>query len=73
MLEYYIKTIDPRSHIGVCEIISLMGVEILEDGFGGADDEYYGFFKVISDTDAFDVFSDLPDVHIDFPSHKVIR
>lgn len=73
MLEYYIKTIDPRSHIGVCEIISLMGIEILEDGFGGPDDEYYGFFKLFSDADSFDVFSDLPDITIDFPTNKVIR
>lgn len=73
MLEYYIKTIDPRSHIGVCEIISLMGIEILEDGFGDSTDDYYGIFKVFSDTDALDILSDLPDVQIDFPRERVIR
>ena len=73
MLEYYIKTIDPRSHIAVCEIISLMGIEILEDGFGGSDDEYYGIFKLMSDPDGFDVFVELPDITIDFPPTKVVR
>ncbi len=73
MLEYYIKTIDPRSHIGVCEIISLMGIEILEDEFGGPDDGYYGIFKILSDSDAFDVFADLPDIIIDFPRDKTLR
>jgi hypothetical protein len=73
MLEYYIKTIDPRSHIGVCEIISLMGIKILEDGFGGKDDEYYGIFKLMSDSEGFDVFVELPDITIDFPPSKVVR
>ena len=73
MLEYYIKTIDPRSHIGVCEIISLMGIEILEDGFGGLDDDYYGIFKLVSDTDGFDVFVELPDIIIDIPQNKLVR
>jgi hypothetical protein len=73
LLEYYIKTIDPRSHIGVCEIISLMGIEILEDEFCGPDDEYYGIFKVLSDSDAFDVFVDLPDITIDFPRNRTLR
>lgn len=73
MLEYYIKTIDPRSHIGVCEIISLMGIKILDDGFGSPTDDYYGIFKLSSDTDTFDVFLDLPDITIDFPKNKTVR
>lgn len=64
---------DPRSHIGVCEIISLMGIKILDDGFGGSDDEYYGIFKVISGTDGFDIFIELPDVVIDIPKNNVLR
>ena len=50
-----------------------MGIEILEDGFGGADDEYYGIFKLMSDSDGFDVFADLPDITIDFPTNRIIR
>jgi hypothetical protein len=73
LLEYYIKTTDPRSHIGVCEIISLMGIEILEDGFGGATDDYYGVFKLLSDTEGFDVFVELPDIVIYFPKNKITR
>ena len=50
-----------------------MGIEILEDGFGGPEDDYYGFFKLFSDTDSFDVFSDLPDIEIEFPTDRIIR
>lgn len=64
---------DPRSHIGVCEIISLMGIKILEDGFGESADEYYGIFKVISDTDGFDTFVELPDIVIDIPENRMLR
>jgi len=73
LLEYYIKTMDPRSHIGVCEIISLMGIKIISDSFGESSDEYYGIFRVISDSDAFDIFTELPDVVIDIPENKVLR
>lgn len=50
-----------------------MGIKILEDGFGGKDDEYYGIFKLMSDSEGFDVFVDLPDITIDFPPSKVVR
>lgn len=50
-----------------------MGIEILEDSFGGPDDDYYGIFKLISDTEGFDVFVELPDIIIDFPTDRVIR
>ena len=50
-----------------------MGIEILEDEFCGPDDEYYGIFKVLSDSDAFDVFVDLPDITIDFPRNRTLR
>ncbi len=50
-----------------------MGIKILEDGFGGNDDEYYGIFKLMSDSEGFDVFVEMPDIIIDFPPEKVIR
>lgn len=50
-----------------------MGIEILEDGFGESNDEYYGIFKVISGTDGFDILVDLPDIVIDIPKNNVLR
>jgi hypothetical protein len=50
-----------------------MGIKILSDSFGESSDGYYGIFKVISDSDAFDIFTELPDVVIDIPENKVLR
>jgi hypothetical protein len=59
---YEIKTYNPKSHMGVCEIILLMGISIIRDSIGEHDDEYYGFFRLESDTEGFEIFSELPDI-----------
>ena len=73
MLEFYIKTADPKSHIQACEIISLMGAEILEDEFGNGDDSYYGFFHVNASEECFEVFGDFQEITLEIPPNKMIR
>jgi hypothetical protein len=74
LLEYYVKSYSPKSHIAVCEIIAMLGMEILADSFGDIEsDEYYGFFHVKSDEEGFDILSDFPEVTIEIPQGKILR
>jgi hypothetical protein len=74
LLEFYIKSIDPKSHIQMCEIISMTGMEILHDSFGDLEiDGYYGMFHVNGSEEAFELASDFPDFIIELPPGKVLR
>lgn len=58
----------------MCEIISLTGIEILEDEFGDLDtDGYYGLFHVRGSEESFELFSEFPDIVIEIPPDKMIR
>ena len=51
-----------------------MGLEILEDGFGESGvDDYYGFFKVGSDSQAFEIFSGFIGIRIELPPGRTLR
>jgi len=74
LLEYYVKSYGPKSHIAVCEIISMFGIEILTDSFGDIElDGYYGFFHIKSDNEGFDILSDFPEVTTEIPQGKILR
>lgn len=73
MIEYFIKTYDPRAHLSVCSIISMLGVEIIEDSFGDPDSDYYGRFYVKSPAESFDIIFDFPGVILEMPDKSTIR
>ena len=73
MIEYYIKTKDPRAHLAVCSMISMLGIEIIEDFFGEPGLDYYGKFYVKSATESFDVIFDFPGVILEMPDKSTIR
>ena len=73
MIEYIIKTDNPEIHIQVCEIISIMGVFILDDRFGEASDGFYGYFKLKGAIESFDILSDFPNVVLELPKGKTLR
>lgn len=55
-------------------MISIMGIEILEDAFGiPGSDSFYGIFRVRSESQAFEILSEFQDVSLEFPSDKIIR
>lgn len=65
MLEFYIQSQGPKSHMQVCEMISILGVEILEDSFGLPNlDFYYGKFKVKTTPECLEVFRALENIHV---------
>jgi hypothetical protein len=74
LLEFYIKSTDPRSHIQLCDLISLTGAEILDDKFGDLEAEgYYGMFLVKGSEESFELISEFPDIIIEIPPNKLIR
>lgn len=73
MIEYYIKTDGPRTHIAVCEMISLLGVEIIDDDFGGPESGYYGKFYVKSEIESFEIIFDFPGVTMEISDKNIIR
>jgi hypothetical protein len=74
LLNFYIKSKDPRSHIQLCELISLTGMEILEDYFGDSVCEsYYGMFHVRGSEEDFELVSEFPDIIIEIPPNKILR
>lgn len=74
MLEYYLKTEGPKIHIQICEMISIMGLEIIEDGFGTPNsDDFYGFFKIKSDPASLDMLSSFSGVTVILPPEKIVR
>jgi hypothetical protein len=76
LIEYYIKTYDPRAHLSVCSIVSMLGVEIIQDSFGDPNDpdsDYYGKFYVKSPAESFDLIFDFPGVILEMPDKSTIR
>lgn len=74
MLDYYIKSAGPKSHLQACELISIMGVEIAEDGFGiPGKDNFYGYFRVYSEVQTFEILSEFQDITLEFPPGKTLR
>lgn len=54
-------------------MISLLGVEILEDYFGGPESGYYGKFYVRSVVESFEVIFDFPGVTMEMSDKSVTR
>jgi hypothetical protein len=51
-----------------------MGLEILDGGFGELGiHEYYGFFKVSSDPQAFEILSGFIGIKLEMPEGKTLR
>jgi len=73
LIEYIIKTDNPEIHIQVCEIISIMGVNIIEDKFGEPVDGFYGYFRLKGNEDSFEILSEFPNVILELPKDKILR
>jgi hypothetical protein len=73
LIEYIIKTDNPEIHIQVCEIISIMGINIIEDKFGEIEDGFYGYFRLKGDEDSFEILSEFPNIILEIPRDKILR
>jgi hypothetical protein len=46
MVEFYVKTHDPKSHIEACSLINYFNCEIIKDKVCEKDEPFYGVFYV---------------------------
>ena len=73
MLEYIVKSIDPKSHIQLCEIISTLYIEIIDSHFADPGSSYYGYFKIRSEPEDCEIFMEFSDLIVEMPKGKIIR
>ena len=74
MIEYYIKTRDPKAHIEACSIINYFYCEILTDKICEKDDTFYGIFYVRSTEETFEILSEFSDgIILELPPGKILR
>jgi hypothetical protein len=73
LLEYIVKSTDPKSHIQLCEIISSLYIEILDDGFYDNNPPFYAWFRVKSQAEDYEIFNEFPGITIEIPSDKLIK
>jgi hypothetical protein len=74
MVEFYIKTQDPKSHIEACSLINCFNCEIIVDRICEKDEPFYGLFYVKASEDAFEVFSEFSSgITIEYPRNKTLR
>jgi hypothetical protein len=74
LIDYYIKTKDPRSHIEACSIINYFFCEILSDRICEKGEPFYGIFFVKSNEETFEILSEFSgDIVLELPPGKVIR
>jgi len=72
LLEYIVKSTDPKSHIQLCEIISSLYIEILGDGFYDSP-PFYAWFRIKSQPEDYELFSEFPGINMEIPSDKTIK
>ena len=65
MLEFYIKTYSPESHIQICELISLTLTHILSDKMGSDLDDFYGMFILSSNSEIYEIFSEFEGINLE--------
>lgn len=74
MLEFYVKTKDPKAHIEACSLINYFGCEILSDRICEKDEPYYGVFYIRGIEDAFEIFSEFSEnISVEYPDSKTLR
>lgn len=74
MLEFYVKTKDPKAHIEACSLINYFECEILSDRICEKDEAYYGVFYIKAVEEAFEIFSEFSEsISVEYPDSKTLR
>jgi hypothetical protein len=73
LVEYKIKSSDPKTHIGVCSLVNYFMMEIISESFGKKDDGFYAVFHVKSTEESFEIISETQNVTLEFIPGKIIR
>lgn len=73
MVEYKIKSLNPKDHIKVCSFVNYFMMEIISESFGKKEDSFYAEFHVKSTEESFEILSEDPEIIIEFVPGKIIR
>ena len=74
MLEFYVKSRDPKSHIQACSLINYFNCEILTDRICERDEAYYGVFYVRGNEESFEIFTEFSEgISVEYPQGKTLR
>ncbi len=73
MVEYKIKSLNPKNHIKVCSFVNYFMMEIIGESFGKKEDSFYAEFHVKSTEESFEILSEDPEIIIEFIPGKIIR
>jgi hypothetical protein len=74
MVEFYVKTQDPKSHIEACSLINYFNCEIITDRICENDEPFYGVFYVRSTEESFEVFTEFSiGITVEYPPGKTLR
>jgi hypothetical protein len=74
LLEFYVKSRDPKSHIEACSLINYFNCEILTDRICEKEEPYYGVFYVKGNEESFEIFTEFSDgLSVEYPQGKTLR
>ena len=73
MVEYKIKSKNPKVHIKLCSLVNYFVMEIISEKFGSRDDNFYGEFHVKSTEESYEILSEDPEIYIEYIPGKIIR
>jgi len=73
LVEYKIKSLNPKDHIKICSFVNYFSMEIIKESFGDKDKDFYGQFHVRSTEESFEILSEEPGILLEFIPGKIIR
>lgn len=73
MVEYKIKSPNPKVHIKTCSLVNYFMMEIISDRFGIKEDDFYAEFHVKSTEESFEILCEIPEIVLEFLPGKIIR
>lgn len=74
MINFFIKTHNPRGHIEACSFISHFGAEIIKHEICENNADFYGFFHVDGAEELFEIISEFsPDITLEIPPENIVR
>jgi len=73
LVEYKIKSLNPKDHIRICSFVNYFMMEIVSESFGTKKDKFYAEFHVKSTEESFEILSEESGIILEFVPGKIIR
>jgi hypothetical protein len=73
LVEYRVKSLNPKDHIKVCSLVNYFFMEIINESFGSKNDNFYAQFHVKSTPESFEILSEESGIILEFIPGKIVR